>query len=184
MYIYCATVPWIGQQFQQSAVGDDEDNPRYQLAWSPVGFALIWRRLLADRADTVCVRGASPQSANRSLEHRADHSAQTTPADRPRYRRPASPIAIPSGRMNADAQGFHTEQEFRRGAHGRTLDAREARQGSLGSLGGPSVPTPLARGVLRVSLGPTTTELDVDSLINAWIEVSDALPKGSHAAAA
>ena len=46
------------------------------------------------------------------------------------------------------------------------------------------VPAPLARGAVRVSLGPTTTESDVDRLISAWIKVSDTLLKGSKAAAA
>jgi cysteine desulfurase len=46
------------------------------------------------------------------------------------------------------------------------------------------VPEPLARGAIRVSLGPTTTESDVDRLIHAWIKVSDALLKGSKVAAA
>ncbi len=43
---------------------------------------------------------------------------------------------------------------------------------------------PLARGAVRVSLGPTTSESDVDRLISAWIKVSDTLLKGSKAAAA
>jgi cysteine sulfinate desulfinase/cysteine desulfurase-like protein len=33
----------------------------------------------------------------------------------------------------------------------------------------------LARGAVRVSLGPTTTESEVDCLIGAWIRVSGAL---------
>jgi len=46
------------------------------------------------------------------------------------------------------------------------------------------VPGPLARGAVRVSLGPITSESDVDRLISAWIKVSDTLLKGSKAAAA
>jgi cysteine desulfurase len=46
------------------------------------------------------------------------------------------------------------------------------------------VPAALARGAVRVSLGPTTTESDVDRLISAWIKVSDTLLKRSKAAAA
>lgn len=46
------------------------------------------------------------------------------------------------------------------------------------------VPPPLARGAVRVSLGPTTTESDVDRFIAAWIRVSGALLKGSQGIAA
>src|SRR5207302_2598447 len=46
------------------------------------------------------------------------------------------------------------------------------------------VPGPLARGAIRVSLGSTTSEFDVDRFISAWIKVSDTLLKGSKAAAA
>jgi cysteine desulfurase len=46
------------------------------------------------------------------------------------------------------------------------------------------VPPSLARGAVRVSLGPSTTESDVDRLIAAWIRVSGVLLKGTKAAAA
>jgi cysteine desulfurase len=46
------------------------------------------------------------------------------------------------------------------------------------------VPPPLARGAVRVSLGPTTTEFEVDRFIAAWISVSAALLKGSQGIAA
>jgi cysteine desulfurase len=46
------------------------------------------------------------------------------------------------------------------------------------------VPPSLARGAVRVSLGPSTTESDVDRLIAAWIKVSGVLLKSMKAAAA
>jgi cysteine desulfurase len=46
------------------------------------------------------------------------------------------------------------------------------------------VPAGLARGAIRVSLGPTTTESEVDSAIEAWIKVSRALLKESQGIAA
>ncbi len=46
------------------------------------------------------------------------------------------------------------------------------------------VPRRLARGAVRVSLGPTTTESDIDRFITAWIRVSGALLKGSQGIAA
>jgi len=39
----------------------------------------------------------------------------------------------------------------------------------------------LSRGALRVSLGPTTTQADVERFLNAWRKVSGALSKGSGA---
>jgi cysteine desulfurase len=46
------------------------------------------------------------------------------------------------------------------------------------------VPTGLARGAIRVSLGPTTAESEVDGAIEAWIKVSQALLKESQGIAA
>jgi cysteine desulfurase len=46
------------------------------------------------------------------------------------------------------------------------------------------VPPQLARAAVRVSLGPTTTESDVDRFIAAWIKVSGALLKQSQGIAA
>jgi cysteine desulfurase len=46
------------------------------------------------------------------------------------------------------------------------------------------VPPQLARGAVRVSLGPTTTESAIDRLIQAWIRVSAALLKESRGIAA
>ena len=46
------------------------------------------------------------------------------------------------------------------------------------------VPPQLARGAIRVSLGPTTTESEVDRFIDAWIRVSGALAKESQGIAA
>jgi cysteine desulfurase len=46
------------------------------------------------------------------------------------------------------------------------------------------VPQRLARGAVRVSLGPTTAESDIDRFIAAWIRVSGALLKGSQGVAA
>src|SRR5262249_58218139 len=40
----------------------------------------------------------------------------------------------------------------------------------------------LARGAVRVSLGPTTTESDVDRFIDAWIKASRGLLKSAEAA--
>jgi cysteine desulfurase len=45
-------------------------------------------------------------------------------------------------------------------------------------------PAPLARAAVRVSLGPTTTELDVECFVKAWIKVSGALLKRSEGIAA
>src|SRR5262249_60358813 len=42
------------------------------------------------------------------------------------------------------------------------------------------VPAGLARGAIRVSVGPTTTESEADSTIEAWIKVSRALLKQSQ----
>ena len=46
------------------------------------------------------------------------------------------------------------------------------------------VPPPLARAAVRVSLGPTTTEFEIDGLIRAWIKVSAALLKETRGIAA
>jgi cysteine desulfurase len=46
------------------------------------------------------------------------------------------------------------------------------------------VPPDLARGAIRVSLGPTTTESEIDRFITAWIRVSGALPKQTRGIAA
>jgi cysteine desulfurase len=46
------------------------------------------------------------------------------------------------------------------------------------------VPPQLARGAIRVSLGPTTTESEIDRFIAAWNKVSGALLKGSQGIAA
>jgi cysteine desulfurase len=46
------------------------------------------------------------------------------------------------------------------------------------------VPPALARGAVRVSLGPSTSESDVDRFIRAWIKVSGTLLNESAAAAA
>jgi cysteine desulfurase len=46
------------------------------------------------------------------------------------------------------------------------------------------VPPQLARAAVRVSLGPTTMESDVDRFIAAWIKVSGALLKQSQGIAA
>jgi cysteine desulfurase len=45
-------------------------------------------------------------------------------------------------------------------------------------------PPPLARAAVRVSLGPMTTELEVDRFLQAWIRVSAALLKRSEGIAA
>jgi cysteine desulfurase len=46
------------------------------------------------------------------------------------------------------------------------------------------VPAQLARGAIRVSLGPTTTEAELDRFIDAWIKVSGSLLKESQGIAA
>jgi cysteine desulfurase len=46
------------------------------------------------------------------------------------------------------------------------------------------VPPQLARAAVRVSLGPTTMDSDVDRFIAAWIKVSGALLKQSQGIAA
>ena len=46
------------------------------------------------------------------------------------------------------------------------------------------VPPQLARAAVRVSLGPTTTESDVDGFIQAWIKLSGSLLKQSQGIAA
>jgi cysteine sulfinate desulfinase/cysteine desulfurase-like protein len=46
------------------------------------------------------------------------------------------------------------------------------------------VPSHLARGAIRASLGPTTTESEIDRFIAAWIRVSGALAKESQGIAA
>jgi cysteine desulfurase len=46
------------------------------------------------------------------------------------------------------------------------------------------VPPNLARGAIRVSLGPTTTESEIDRFIAAWIRVSGALPRQTRGIAA
>jgi cysteine desulfurase len=42
----------------------------------------------------------------------------------------------------------------------------------------------LARGAVRVSLGPTTTESDIERFQEAWIKVAGALLKGTKGIAA
>jgi cysteine desulfurase len=37
------------------------------------------------------------------------------------------------------------------------------------------VPAPLARGAVRVSLGPTTTESEIDRFLDAWRKLSQSL---------
>jgi cysteine desulfurase len=46
------------------------------------------------------------------------------------------------------------------------------------------VPSQLARAAVRVSLGPATTESDIDRLIQAWIRVSGSLLKERRGIAA
>jgi cysteine desulfurase len=46
------------------------------------------------------------------------------------------------------------------------------------------VAPPLAQGAIRVSLGPTTTESEIDRFLDAWIRLSKALLKGAHGIAA
>jgi cysteine desulfurase len=46
-----------------------------------------------------------------------------------------------------------------------------------------AVPPQLARGAIRVSLGQTTAESEIDRFIEAWIKVSGALPKPQDIAA-
>jgi cysteine desulfurase len=46
------------------------------------------------------------------------------------------------------------------------------------------VPAPLAQGAIRVSLGPTTIESEVDRFLDAWIRLSKVLLKGAHGIAA
>jgi cysteine desulfurase len=46
------------------------------------------------------------------------------------------------------------------------------------------VPPRLAGGAIRVSLGPTTTESEIDRMIEAWIRLSGALLKGTRGIAA
>jgi cysteine desulfurase len=46
------------------------------------------------------------------------------------------------------------------------------------------VPPELARGAVRLSLGPTTTQTDIDRTIQAWIRMSSALLKGTRGIAA
>jgi cysteine desulfurase len=46
------------------------------------------------------------------------------------------------------------------------------------------VPLQLARAAVRVSLGPSTTESEVERFIEAWIKVSGSLVKGSEGVAA
>ena len=41
-----------------------------------------------------------------------------------------------------------------------------------------------ARGAVRVSLGPTSTESDVESFLKAWIKLSESLRKGRQGMAA
>jgi cysteine desulfurase len=47
-----------------------------------------------------------------------------------------------------------------------------------------SVGRALAQGAIRVSLGPTTTELDVERFVQAWIKLSAALLKRAEGIAA
>jgi cysteine desulfurase len=46
------------------------------------------------------------------------------------------------------------------------------------------VAAPVAQGAIRVSLGPTTTESEVDRFLDAWIRLSKALLKGADGIAA
>jgi cysteine desulfurase len=46
------------------------------------------------------------------------------------------------------------------------------------------VAAPLVQGAIRISLGPTTTESEVDRFLDAWIRLSKALLKGAHGIAA
>src|SRR5499427_451027 len=46
------------------------------------------------------------------------------------------------------------------------------------------VPAQLARAAVRVSLGPSTTEAEIERFIQAWIKVSGSLVKGSEGIAA
>ena len=46
------------------------------------------------------------------------------------------------------------------------------------------VPAQLARAAVRVSLGPSTTESEIERFIDAWIKVSGSLVKGSEGIAA
>src|SRR5262249_57382358 len=46
------------------------------------------------------------------------------------------------------------------------------------------VPSQLARAAVRVSLGPSTSESEIERFIEAWIKVSGSLVKGSEGIAA
>jgi cysteine desulfurase len=46
------------------------------------------------------------------------------------------------------------------------------------------VAAPLAQGAIRVSLGPTTTESEVDRFLDAWIRLSKGLLKRGEGIAA
>jgi len=46
------------------------------------------------------------------------------------------------------------------------------------------VPAQLAHAAVRVSLGPSTTESEIERFIDAWIKVSGSLVKGSEGIAA
>jgi len=51
-------------------------------------------------------------------------------------------------------------------------------------LGAMGVEEKLARGAIRVSFGPATTETDIERFLQAWRKRVDALPKDRHAIAA
>ena len=51
-------------------------------------------------------------------------------------------------------------------------------------LGAMGVPPQLGRAALRISLGPTTSESDIDRFVRAWINVSAVLLKESRGIAA
>ena len=44
------------------------------------------------------------------------------------------------------------------------------------------VPRGLARGAIRVSIGPATTEADIDRFLNAWKKLAKSLSKGRNRA--
>ena len=74
------------------------------------------------------------------------------------------------------ARGHRDPVEVKRDHGGLGLDAGDRKQGRIGQ--------PLAQGAIRVSLGPTTTESEIDRFLDAWIRLSKALLKGGHGIAA
>ena len=96
-------------------------------------------------------------------------------------RLPNTTLFARSGHQGRD-RGHRLRSRRRRGVVRRRLLVRQG--AALACAGGHGCGPALARGAVRVSLGRTTTESEVDRFLDAWIKVAGALLKEAKGIAA